>query len=135
MMPELIEDVVRLAIDVGYVMVATVGIDGMPHIASASNLMQKDADHFLVREWFCPRTVLNLEQNKFISVVVWEADADIGYQLTGEVETIENLAIVDGYEETETDLSPPQVERNLVIRLIQVVKFSQKPHSDMPLSG
>jgi len=38
MMPALIEDVVRLAIDVGYIMVATVGTDGMPHLASARNL-------------------------------------------------------------------------------------------------
>ena len=85
-----------------------------------------------VAAWFCPGTVDNLRQNRKISLVVWDAAADIGYQLLGEVEKVEELSVLDGYVPGEEEKPPlPQVERQLLVRLEKIIDFSHAPHSDV----
>jgi len=84
-----------------------------------------------VAAWFCPGTVANLEENRRISLVVWDPLRDLGYQLLGETEKVEELAMMDGYAPGEEKNPPlPQVERQLTVRVDKITDFRHAPHSD-----
>lgn len=120
----------------GQVFIATADPNGLPHIASAGTLQTVSEHHVEVGAWFCPGTVINLRQNRLIALVVWEPDTDIGYQLSGEVETINDSFMLDGYSpEIESKTPQPQTYRSLLIRIDRVITFSQAPHSDVTEEG
>jgi hypothetical protein len=95
-------------------------------VAAAAGKLTCESDRRVaVAVWFCPGTVDNLRQNHKISLVVWDAAADIGYQLLGEVEKVEELSVLDGYVPGEEEKpSLPQVERQLLVRLEKIIDFS-----------
>ena len=75
---------------------------------------------------------MNLEHNLRVSLVVWDAAADTGYQLLGNVEKIEETAMLDGYIPEMESVGPsPQVERQLFVKVDKVMAFSHAPHSDL----
>jgi hypothetical protein len=129
------EELVR-AVDlgqkIGHIFVATADAQGQPHLAAAGKLaLISDAAHVTVEAWFCPGTVANLEVNRHVSLVIWDARPDQGYQLLGEAEKVEEIAMMNGYapgEEGKTTL--PQVERRLLIRVSKILTFRHAPHSD-----
>lgn len=64
--------------------------------------------------------------------MVWDAADDHGYQLLGEVEQIEEQAMLNGFApEIETSAPLPKVEYRLRVRVDRVVRFSHAPHSDI----
>jgi hypothetical protein len=129
---EAIEKAVALGAELQHVFVATTNADGLPHLAAAGRIAPASEGRVAVEAWFCPGTVTNLEQNRRISLVVWDAVGDTGYQLVGEVEKVEEQALMDGYAPNMEDLGPyPQVERRLLVRVDKVVNFSHAPHSDV----
>ncbi|MBN1180317.1 MAG: pyridoxamine 5'-phosphate oxidase family protein [Anaerolineae bacterium] len=128
----MLSKVVALAEEVGHVLVATADAAGLPHVASAGRLTLAPDGRVLLAEWFCPGTMSNLQQNRRIALVVWNADTDTGYQLLGKVEQVRDLAILDGYApEQEDESPPPQVERELLVRVDKILDFSHAPHSDV----
>jgi hypothetical protein len=77
--PEIIHLAITLGQKLGYVFVATADSKGLTHVAAAGRL-SLDKDGLLsVAAWFCFGTVVNLEHNTKISLVVWDAGADTGY--------------------------------------------------------
>ena len=130
MKPESLNAAVELAEKLEHVFVATADSSGMPHVAAAAKLNQTSKDHVAVTAWFCPGTVANLSENRRISMVVWDAPSDKGYQLLGLVEKIEEIAMMNGYS-PEADKYPPmpQVENRLLVRVDKVIVFSHAPHS------
>jgi predicted pyridoxine 5'-phosphate oxidase superfamily flavin-nucleotide-binding protein len=127
-----LERAVALAGNLRHVLVATADEDGLPHIASAGRLNAAPGGHVALAEWFCPGTLANLQQNRRISIVVWDAERDIGYQLLGEVEEVRELEMLDGYVPGEENRPPlPQVERELLVNVTKILAFSQAPHSDV----
>lgn len=123
---------VKLAEKLEHVFVATADSSGMPHVAAAAKISQTSEDHVTVAAWFCPGTLDNLKNNCRISLVVWDAPVDKGYQLLGQVEKVEEIAVMNGYS-PETDKYPPmpQVENKLLVRVDKVIAFSHAPHSDL----
>ena len=70
--------------------------------------------------WFCPITVANLQKNRQVSLVIWEYKGDTGYQLLGETEKVEEIAMMNGYVPGAESRHPlPQVERQLGPRWIR----------------
>jgi len=113
------------------VLVATADADGFPHVAVAGKTHMLADGRVAVSEWFCPGTVSNLEKNPRISLVVWDPVSDTGYQLSGEVEQVEELAFLNGYlPEEKRARAVPQTERRLTIRVTTVIPFSRAPHTD-----
>jgi len=132
MKTELLRKVVGLAGVVGHIFVATADERGTPHVAAAGKLSSPGTDRLAVEAWFCPGTMENLRRNKNASVVVWDPMADVGYQIIGELERIEDVAILDGCApEVEKKTPTPQVDRRLVVRVQKVIRFSHAPHSDL----
>ena len=127
-----IQNAAALADKLKQVFVTTADSDGLPHVAAAGKMRLASNERVEVSSWFCPGTVTNLQHNRRISLVVWDAVEDTGYQLVGEVEKVEESAFLNGYApEEETSSSLPQVERQLLVRVDKVIGFSQDPHSDV----
>lgn len=127
-----LEIAIDLAEKLGHVFVATADSSGMPHVAAAARIQSASEDHVTVSAWFCPGTIANLDENRRISLVVWDPPLDKGYQLLGEVVNVEEQAMMNGYSaETEKHAPLPQVERKLVVRVAKILAFSHAPHSDV----
>ncbi len=132
MKPKSLNTAVELAEKLEHVFVATADSSGMPHVAAAAKLNQTSKDHVAVTAWFCPGTVANLSENRRISMVVWDAPSDKGYQLLGLVEKIEEVAMMNGYSpEIDETTVMPQVENRLLVRVDKIIAFSHAPHSDL----
>jgi len=130
MNPETIEKALALFARIGYAILATADARGVPHVSTARKVAFKP-DHTLhVSEWFCPGTLENVGSNGKIAVVIWDRGADRGYQLLGEVERIDDLAVLDGYHPASEREPVPQVQRRLVVRVDQTLAFSHAPHTD-----
>jgi len=126
-----IEKALTLAEELQHVFVGTSDREGTPHIAAAARLDLTDDNNLAVSSWFCPATVSNLQENRKVSVVVWNPATDEGFQILGTVQRIEETAILDGYApELEAGEPPPQVERRLVVSVEKVTAFSHAPHTD-----
>lgn len=127
-----IQDAAALADKLQHVFVTTADPKGLPHVSAAGKIRVASNGRVEVSSWFCPGTVTNLQHNLHISLVVWDAVEDTGYQLVGEVEKVEESAFLNGYApEEETSSSSPQVERQLLVRVDKVFGFSRAPHSDV----
>ena len=132
MKSEILRSAISLAEKLGHIFVATADSGGTPHVAAAGKLAYDSKDHVSVAAWFCPGTLANLKNNKQISLVVWDAPDDHGFQLLGEVEQIEDMAMLNGFaSEMEAPAPLPQVERRLSVRVDKVLHFSHAPHSDI----
>lgn len=132
MRAEILEKVVQLATRVGYVFIATADANKWPHVAVARTLVLKGEDRIAVNEWFCPGTMSNLQSNSHVSIVVWDKNTDIGYQLVGEMEHMMDIGMIDGYTpEMKSKWPLPQVESQLLIRMSKVTDFKRAPHSDV----
>jgi hypothetical protein len=123
------------AVDLGnrmkHVFVTTANSRGLPHLAAAGAIHMISEGRIAIEAWFCPGTVQNLQDNPMISVVVWDPEIDIGHQILGEVEKVEEIAMMNGFSpEIEAKAQLPQSERRLIIRVDEVLAFSHAPHSD-----
>jgi hypothetical protein len=131
---EALDRIVSLGAKVGYVFVATAGPDGLPHVASARRLEVVAPGRLQITEWFCPGTNRNLVHNRRLALVVWDQATDTGYQVLGEVKEIHELSVLDGLTAAEAEMPRvPQVERALILRVDEILAFSQAPHSDEPV--
>ena len=131
MADSLLDQAAAYAEHVGYVFIATSDENGVPHIATAGK-MEYDAGTNLVRltEWFCSKTVANLNSNRHISVAAWEPDIDKGYQLQGRLVEVRNSAVLDGYLKRETREHVPQARHELLIEVEKITEFGHAVHSD-----
>jgi hypothetical protein len=127
-----LDTVMELAEKLGHVFVATADSRGMQHVAAAAQIHKASKDRVTVSAWFCPGTIANLNDNRRISLVVWDPPSDRGYQLLGEVVQVEEQSVMNGFSAEPEERSPmPQVERKLIVRLAKILAFSHAPHSDV----
>ncbi len=132
MKPSVLRKTVNLGQKLQCVFVATADSAGRPHLAIAGRIELLSEQSVAVEAWFCPGTVINLGQNPHVSLVVWDALSDDGYQLIGDVKQVEEQSFLNGYIPTEERAHPsPQVERRLVVQVDKVIDFSRAPHSDL----
>ncbi len=124
-------EAVEIATKAGYVVIATADPDGMPHITAAGRIELEGDRMVAITEWFCPGTVANLRENAGVAVVAWHKASDTGFQLLGRLETVKEVAVLDGYAPgLEGEPPLPQVERRLLIHVDRVMDFRLGPHSD-----
>ena len=110
----ILEKATQLANKVGFVFVATADRNKRPHLAVARTIELKEDGRIAVQEWFCPGTMSNLETNSNVSVIVWDKDTDVGYQMIGKMENIIDMHMTDGYFPKIENKQPlPAVERQI----------------------
>lgn len=138
MEPEILNRAVELGKRRKRVYVATADRRGLPHLAAAGDIEMVSEDRIAVAAWFCPGTVRNVGENPRIAVVAWDPETDTGHQMVGEVERMEETAVMDGFvpaaaegEADSADGPLPQSERRLIIRIDEVLAFSHAPHADV----
>jgi uncharacterized protein len=131
MQAEHILKAVEMSQRLDHIIIATADAGGLPHMAAAGHLDLGFKNRLEVTEWFCPGTVANLSRNRRICLVVWDSQSDRGYQLSGEVEHIQETAMLDGFAPELTERPPvPQIQRKLVVRVDTVLSFSHAHHTD-----
>jgi hypothetical protein len=128
---KILKEIVNLANKNGFTFIATSNKSGLPHVAAARKLEIADEGKLSVKEWFCPGTVENLNENPQLSVVVWDNLKDTGFQVLGISEGIKDIAYLDGYSpELDVKHSVPVVEREISIKVNTILEFKQAPHTD-----
>jgi hypothetical protein len=116
---------------VGHLFVASASADGVPHLATARDASVPGPDQVAVAEWFCPETMANVNENRQVSLVVWDPVEDRGYQMLGEVTEVQDLAIFDGQVSPGVEERlPAQTERALIVHVDKVLAFTEAPHTD-----
>ncbi len=114
-----------------HIFITTANREGLAHVAAADGIRLGEEGFFHLTGWYCETTARNLEENPLISVVLWDPDTDVGYQVLGEVEEIQEKASLNGFlPETDEFQSLPQVERDLLVRVKEVLLFCHAPHTD-----
>ena len=122
---------IKIADKLQYFFIATADLQGVPHVATAGEMKLKNPGELEVSFWFCPKTMDNLTDNKHISLIIWDAKENSGYQLLGKVEDIQMAQILDGYIEGEETL--PQSRWFLTVRVDTVMEFIHALHNDVAL--
>ena len=132
---DILKTIIALGEKTGHIIITTADRHGKPHVGVAGKISIENKGCISVTSWFCPGTLENLEENPHISIVVWEAEEDIGYQLIGVLQRIENISMLNGFSsDIEVQKPIPQVERRIVIEVKKVLDFSHAPHSDIKYS-
>lgn len=128
---DILEKVMTFAENIDHYLIATVDQKGQPHIAAAGELALAGKDSVGITDWFCATTITNLRANPRVSVVIWDRVKDLGYQLLGEAEKVEDVAMMDGYSPQLDKNAPlPQVEHRLIVRINMIFDFSLRGQSD-----
>lgn len=130
MNPEALTKAAALAQSVGHVFIATADAAGLPHVAPGDRMTVIPQERKVaVEAWFCPGTVGNLESNPRIVLVVWDPQADRGFQISGEAEAVEDILLLDGYVPGIESVTPHGKKR-LSIRVAKITAFQHAPHTD-----
>ena len=130
--PKRLTEAVALALRVGHVFIATADLSGKSHLGAARRLSLGGNNRVVVSEWLCPETLNNLQRNRFISLVAWDVAADQGYQILGELQEMKVPEMLNGYSPDLAMKGPiPQVYRELVVQVTQILEFKLAPHSDL----
>ncbi len=113
------EQAYALAEDRQHLMMSTTDRSGIPHITSVGGFESLSSDRIVLSDWHCPATLVNLQYNNQISLVVWDIVTDHGYQLTGQVEAVRP--------------ANPGSDPELVVRVNQAFTFNHRGHNDLEL--
>jgi len=116
----------------GHLFVATADRQGYPHVAPAARMnVIAEKEKVEIEAWFCPVTLQNLERNQRVDLVVWDPGLNEGYQVLGRNESVEEIAILDGYDASAVEnFRVPQVERRLKMRVEKVLPLRRGAHTD-----
>lgn len=132
MNPQVLRDAVKLAGKMEHILIGTANKNKEPHIAVATRINIVDDAHVAVSEWFCQGTVANLFENPLVSLVIWDSEGDTGYQLIGVSESIDNMAVLGCWTpEVDKQISVPQIERRVLVRVNKIFDFKHAPHNDI----
>ena len=115
--------------------VATSDSKGRVHLATVKDMMVLDGGRVAFEEWFCNKTLSNLEDNLHVTVGVVDSNTGEGYQLLGQLVGADPEAMMDGFSKGEA-VSPgkyPQTRYRLSIEVFSVIELSTGPHSDEEL--
>lgn len=129
---EILKKAAALAARTGHVFVATADGEGLPHLALGYDMKIPSDNHLSVTSWYCPVTLSNIRKNENIAFVVWDEASGSGYQLSGSMKYVEDLAMLDGFSaEKEEICRLPQTERRLIAKITRTLALSRTAHSDV----
>ena len=125
---------IEIAEKLQYFFIATADMQGVPHVTTAGQLTIKSPDILEMSFWFCPKTINNLQKNNKVSLIIWDAEMNSGYQLLGTAEDVLVSKTLGGADpEIEEGKYPPQATLSLVVHVGMVMEFIHALHNDIPL--
>jgi hypothetical protein len=105
-----------------------------PHLAAGRGLKVPDPEHVVFEAWFCRKTLENVAEVPRITMAVIDAATGGGYQLSGTVEKVIPIGILNGFAPEAEAPGTPQVESRMVVRVEEIMEFSTGTHTDHPLT-
>ncbi|MBF0511436.1 MAG: pyridoxamine 5'-phosphate oxidase family protein [Candidatus Omnitrophica bacterium] len=127
-----INKAIEIAEKLQYFFIATADNQGLPHVATAGKLELKSPGTLEMSFWFCPTTIDNLQQNKKVSLVIWDANENSGYQLLGTASDVHVSKVLDRYgSEVEEKERYPQFFMHLTVHVDMVMEFIHALHNDI----
>lgn len=132
---ETLERAVSLSQASGRIYMATADRGGLPHVAKAGSLtLLSDQKRVVFEAWSCPHTVSNLSINRWMALVILPPGKDIGYQLLGWIEDMEDVLLMDGFDpQLEARRFLPQAKKRLTMRVDKIIEFRPEAHTDESL--
>ncbi len=128
---ERINEAIEIAQKLQYFFVATANKRGVPHVATAGRIKVNTPERLEVSFWFCPQTLSNLQDNKQVSLIIWDAARNRGVQIQGRVEDMQVEEVLDGFApDSEEEKYLPQVCWWLLVKIDSVMEFINALHSD-----
>jgi hypothetical protein len=133
--PETLERAVSMSQASGRIYMATADHGGLPHVGAAGPLaFHSDRKRVVFEAWSCPRTVANLGVNRWMALVILPPGKEIGYQLLGWIEEMEDVLLMDGFDpQLESRRPIPQAKKRLTMRVDKIIGFRPEAHTDEPL--
>jgi hypothetical protein len=120
--------------ETNYAFVASADQRARPHLAAGRGLKVPDAKHIVFEAWFCRKTLENVAEVPRVTLVVVDPGTGGGYQLSGTVEKVIPIGILNGYAPEVEAPDTPQVESRMVVRVEEIMEFSTGAHTDHPLT-
>ena len=137
-MKDILYRIKEFARKVEFFYVATSNQKGEVHLAVAKDLIfSPDNEQIVFKSWFCKKTIENIQKNPNISIAIYDAKTDIGYQIIGEAVSKNVVAVLNGYapELEKIEKEYPQEEYQLKIKIINIMDLHRVIHSDKYLIG
>ena len=128
----LTEEIKAFIAGIHLAVVATADNSGHPHLALGSDFTVLDDEHIIFENWFCHKTLANVNENPRVALAVMRQDTGTGYQFVGVVTHGYDTAILDGYIPGESSHEPQTLTR-LVVRVEEILAFCSGIHTDAPL--
>lgn len=117
----------------GRAFVASADHRARPHLAAGRDLKVPDSHHIVFESWLCPRTVENVSEVPRAAVVVIDAASGIGFQFACRVKTAVKKKR-EGVPSSKTEEpGVPHDQWQIVLRVEEILEFSDGRHSDQPL--
>lgn len=121
-----LKDIIEITEKQSIAFMATADSDGNPYVTKVENIALVHHDCLKITSWFCPKTMENLMETRNISLVIWHVYQDVGFQLLGGVEKMEEAALLDGYApEMEEKMPIPQIQWQLLVRVDRIGEIKQ----------
>ena len=129
----MISDAIRKFIEKSdYAFVASADETGAPHLAAGTGPNCPDDRHLAFKAWFCQKTLRNAALNSRLAVAIIDRLGN-GYQFTGTVVKLNDIAFLDGIAPGKEAPGTPQVQSILKIRVDEIMEFSVGVHTDLPV--
>ncbi|GAN35289.1 MAG: pyridoxamine 5'-phosphate oxidase family protein [Candidatus Brocadia sp. AMX2] len=113
--------------------VATSDQKGEVHLAVVKDLIfLPDTKHIAFKSWFCKKTIENIQKAPNISIAIYDAKSDTGYQIIGKAVSKSIVAVLNGYapELEKIEKEYPQEEYQLTIKITNIMDLHRVTHSD-----
>lgn len=96
--------------------VATSNRKGEVHLAVAKDLVfLPDNEHIAFKSWFCRKTIENIQKNPHISIAIYDAKSDTGYQIIGKAVSQTVVAVLNGYAPELEEIEKECPDRKSVV--------------------
>ncbi len=132
-MKDILDQIKNFVTRVALFYVATSNQKGEVHLAVAKDLIfLPDNEHIAFKSWFCTKTIENIQKNPNVSIAIYDAKSDTGYQIIGKAVSRTVVAVLNGYapELEKIEKEYPQEEYELKIKIINIMELHRVVHSD-----
>ena len=124
---------IKIAQKLQYFFIATADGQGVPHVATAGEIAVRSTNTLEISFWFCPKTIENLQKNKKVSLVIWDAEKNAGYQLLGTAEDVLASKASDEDNPGEEVTNSPRMTLSLTVHVDTAMEFIHALHNDIAL--
>ena len=103
--------------------VATPDKDGIINVGPKGSTIVIDDDTLAYAEWAGEKTLLNLQQNPHVAVLIFDLEKKEGYQFKGGAEFVQEGSLFDGISESQEERKRPLPKTVVKIYIGEIYTF------------